>query len=326
MKKLLVFVCVSISLLVNGQRKSPGKKLYYFLTKDSLLGVKTGSGKVVIKARRIYRYGDKDLKKPIKEELIYLDAPDDDIVEPHSCGVVYNRKGQFLFAPFFFDNGPDFFSEGMMRFVKNKKIGFADRNGSIVIEAKYDYANSFNYGIASYCNGCLWKNKGEHSFVTGGILGYISSKGDLLVASLKKENDKDQIVERDKFLPYQFYYTALEQKIIDSFYGLSLISKSYFVNHYSSLDTNERKLHFEIVERPSSFYPYYHIKAFEFSNCGGYNGNEILDLNFYVDTMGQQFFYLDYYNKKISLGKWLKESVKEASEFIKNHPDAPYKL
>ena len=111
MKKLLVFVCVSISLLVNGQRKSPGKKLYYFLTKDSLLGVKAGSGKVIIKARRIYCYGDKDLKKPIKEELIYLDASDDDIVEPHSCGVVYNRKGQFLFAPFFLITDQIFFEK-----------------------------------------------------------------------------------------------------------------------------------------------------------------------------------------------------------------------
>ena len=111
MKKLLVFVCVFISLLVNGQSKSPGKKVYYFLTKDSLLRVKAGSGKVIVKARRIYRYGDKDLKKPIKEELIYLDASDDDMVEPNSCGVVYDRKGQFLFAPFFFDNGPDFFQK-----------------------------------------------------------------------------------------------------------------------------------------------------------------------------------------------------------------------
>lgn len=179
----------------------------------------------------------------------------------------------------------------MMRFIKNKKTGFVDRNGSIVIEAKYDYVNSFNYGIASYCNGCVWKNKGEHSFVTGGISGYINSKGDSLVASQKKENDKDQIVEGEKFLPYQFSYTALEQKIIDSFYSLPLISKSYFVNHYSPLDSNERKLHFEIVERPSSFYPYYHIKAFEFSNKGGYYGNEISDLNFYVDKIRQQYSY-----------------------------------
>lgn len=320
-RRFLIFL-LSISLHANCQHRQK-ESLYFFYTKDSLLGVKNQSGKIIISP--IATYMNYDTKKPIKDHLIYMMPSPDSVTEPHSWGAVYNRSGKFLFAPFMFDNGPDGFSEGLSRFVKNGKIGFVNRNGDVVINAKYDYADIFNYGSAACCNGCTWKSKGEHSFVSGGQWSYINYKGDTIDVKNKKASGKDQVIDSAKFLPYQFSYSKLEQKIIDSFYKLKEISKACFVNYYSSLDSNERQLYYEIVERPSSFFPYYHIAAFSYSNTQGYYGDPFGGLQFCVDPKGKHFFYLDG-DEKIPLQKWLKQYIKEAKEYLKKHPDALYKF
>jgi hypothetical protein len=298
------------------------------MTKDSLIGVRNELGVILIKPRKLLYYGyhADEIRKPIREELIYLDADTNDNIEPNSCGVVYNRSGNLLFSPFFFDNGPDGFSEGLMRFVKKGKTGFVNRKGDVVIEAKYDYVDMFNYGLAAYCNGCVWKQKGEHRFVTGGQWGYINYKGDTIGIMNYKKNEKDQVVDSAKFLPYQFSYSQSEQKILDSFYRLPMISKTHFVNNYSTLDSNELQLHYEIVERPSAFYPYYQVMAFEYTNMHGFYGSAYLGQCFFVDSTGRDFFVFDYYNKKIPLGKWLKKEVENAKRFLKTHPDAIQKF
>jgi len=155
MRIISLVLILIICLKTNAQKKQ--EDLYYFMTKDSLIGVKKGSGEVLIKPRRALHF-DIDFKKPITEKLIYLDFEyNNDSIEPHSSMVVYNRKGEYLFAPFMFENGPEGYVEGLQRIVKNGKIGFANRNGDIVIEPKYDYAGMFNYGLAIYCIGCTWK-------------------------------------------------------------------------------------------------------------------------------------------------------------------------
>jgi len=52
------------------------------------------------------------------------------------------------------DNWAEEFSEGLVRTVINKKYGFADRHGKIVIPAKYDGAFPFEHGHAVVCIGC----------------------------------------------------------------------------------------------------------------------------------------------------------------------------
>jgi hypothetical protein len=56
-----------------------------------------------------------------------------------------------------FDNGPDEFHDGLVRFVKNHKYGFADRNGKIVIAPRGDGAMPFEKGRAKVCLGCMDK-------------------------------------------------------------------------------------------------------------------------------------------------------------------------
>lgn len=238
------------------------EKLYFFMTKDSLYGVKNNKGKIIILPREVLFWSDEDTKFPITDDLIFLNTSDTGRNEPHSIGMMYNRKGEKLFAPFIYDNGPDWFSEGLMRFVKNGKVGFANRNGDIVIEAKFDFASQFNYGVAWYCNGCVWKGRGEHSSIQGGYRGYVNSKGDTIVIMRKLSGNNDVKIDDTTYISYPFSYSEKEQKIIASFYKIPGLSNAYFVNNYSEPDSSKRKLRFEIVERPSSFYPYYHIKAF----------------------------------------------------------------
>ena len=52
------------------------------------------------------------------------------------------------------DNWADEFSEGFVRTVINKKYGFANRQGKIVIPAKYDGAFPFEHGHAVVCIVC----------------------------------------------------------------------------------------------------------------------------------------------------------------------------
>ncbi|RTZ49253.1 WG repeat-containing protein [Chryseobacterium arthrosphaerae] len=42
---------------------------------------------------------------------------------------------------------------------ENGKIGFADRNGKTVIQPRHDFASSFNYGYAVFCDGCDWEKQ-----------------------------------------------------------------------------------------------------------------------------------------------------------------------
>jgi hypothetical protein len=328
MKKILIIICVLYSHVVIAQKSITQDKLYYFITKDSMVGVRNQFGKVIITPRLALYFNNnltkKDCKKEINANLIYMDIANLEKKEPHSCGEVYNRKGEFLFAPFFYDNGPDYVSEGLIRFVKNGKVGFANfRTGEIIIEAKYDYADIFNYGIVSYCNGCVWKNKGEHSFVTGGVNGYINKKGAELVLLDKPTSNKDQIIDSTKFIPYQFSYNTFEQKIIDSFYKMTGISKATFVNYYPKLDSNEKKLHYEIVERPSKESPYYQISTFSFDKRNGYYGNS-MDLNFSVSADGKKYYYAEYFETNlVPLKKWLTKYISDARAFLKTHPDSP---
>ena len=52
------------------------------------------------------------------------------------------------------DNWADEFHEGLVRTVKNGKVGFANRRGEIVIAPSYDWAWPFEKGLAEVCNGC----------------------------------------------------------------------------------------------------------------------------------------------------------------------------
>lgn len=62
--------------------------------------------------------------------------------------VAIDRKQRVLFDLVMFDNGPDPFNEGLTRVLRDRKMGYANKFGQIVIPCIYDYAKQFEKGLA----------------------------------------------------------------------------------------------------------------------------------------------------------------------------------
>ena len=90
---------------------------------------------------------------------------------------------------FLFDNGADYFVEGLARTPRNGKIGFVDQELAEAIPPQWDFAFPFESGLAVVCNGCTLEPVGEHTEVVGGEWGYIDSQG-ILVAPCTHKRDE----------------------------------------------------------------------------------------------------------------------------------------
>lgn len=93
--------------------------------------------------------------------------------------VAINKKKKVLYKPFIYDNGPDYVSEGLLRYVENGKMGFVDEAGQKKIPAEFDFAFPFEGGTARFCNGCKSYSVGEHSAMDEktGTWGKINKEG-----------------------------------------------------------------------------------------------------------------------------------------------------
>ena len=97
-------------------------------------------------------------------------------------GLAYiDRGGRVVVRPFVYDNGPDYFQQGLARFVQAGKMGFFDARGRVVIPARFTFATPFTEGLAAFCEGCGWKEEGEHRVVTGGRWGFVDRAGRVVV-------------------------------------------------------------------------------------------------------------------------------------------------
>jgi len=317
MKKILLVILL-IPILSFSQQK---EVLKYFKSKDSLVGVKNQKGKIIVPAQfKVFSYlKDGEL---VEGETIYFDGfKKDEIKEKNAWGYVYDKKGNFLYRPFFYDNGADYFSEGVRRFVKNGKVGFADRNGTVVIEANHDFASPFNYGYAAFCDGCDWeKTDDEHKAIVGGDWGVMNFKGEIVQPITKSEN----AVEIDgKYYPYPFKYNEKEKNILQFFEQQNKkLSEINYVNHYNKIAENEKKLFFEIVERPKENFPYFLVNTYDYRKMEA----GLSDYKFLISEDGKNVFALEFESEKIPFDKWLKKEIKEAEKFQKEHPDNPNKL
>jgi hypothetical protein len=62
--------------------------------------------------------------------------------------IAIDRNQNILFDIVMFDNGPESFHDGLLRVLRNGKMGYANRFGQIVIPCIYDYAKWFENGKA----------------------------------------------------------------------------------------------------------------------------------------------------------------------------------
>jgi hypothetical protein len=94
-------------------------------------------------------------------------------VKSEKDGWLYvNRQGNVVISGVpVFDNGPDWFHDGLVRFERHGKCGFANRQGVAVVPPEYGGCLNFQDGIARACMGChsevIDKKDGHSTFVGG---------------------------------------------------------------------------------------------------------------------------------------------------------------
>jgi WG containing repeat len=92
--------------------------------------------------------------------------------------VIADSQKTPLYDVFIYDNGPDYASEGLIRVVKNGKIGYADAQTYVlVITPQFDCAFPFENGKAKVSTHCTTQKDGEHSVWESEKWQYVDKKG-----------------------------------------------------------------------------------------------------------------------------------------------------
>ncbi|SHG55072.1 WG repeat-containing protein [Pedobacter caeni] len=310
----------------NNHSKAGKNILYYFYSADSnFVGVKDHLGKIIIPATHHAGF-NYDFTQPINDPVIEFydtsagssrkDAP------AIPMGEVYSREGKFLYYPQLFDNGPDYYAEGLRRYVDGDKMGFADQYGNKVIAAQWSFVDPFNYGYSQAYTG-KWKRNyekgGEHWTIApdsedaGSHV--INRNGEKVLPLVKQQNPKDYLSD-GSYYPYPFSYTAKEQKITDQLNSLEVLNRIFQLRYSDAKDLP--KLQFEITERPDQRFPYYILQGY---------GNQKIDedYKFLVTEDGKRIFHYSFYvsEEHTSLRKFIISKLVESKEYIRNHPNAP---
>lgn len=122
------------------------------------------------------------------------------VAYPDSGFCAIDRKEEILYRVYAFDNGPDELQNGLRRIIINKKIGFANKKGNVVIQPVYDFCLPFNNGLAEFCVGCKSVKDKEHTVTEGGNWGFLDTSGQVVIKPefLKRWNTQKKIFEYSK--------------------------------------------------------------------------------------------------------------------------------
>jgi hypothetical protein len=116
-------------------------------------------------------YAQNTKPKPTKLKMVQTDK---------GKWVIKDSKKTTLYEVFLYDNGPDYPSEGLIRVVKNGKIGYANaKTYTLVIAPQFDCAFPFENGKAKVSKNCKTVKDGEHSTWTSDAWQYVDKKGKL---------------------------------------------------------------------------------------------------------------------------------------------------
>jgi len=168
MRPILLFFLVFWLSSCNGPAVSQNR-LFRFSVADAMNSPLTGyvnsSGDTVVAAGRyVYCYTD-----TIRNIGFVLDTN-------RVCRALDNR-GRELFQVYWFDNGPDYLSDGLFRMMRDSLIGFADSAGRIVIRPQYTCAGPFRQGRARVSYDCRLQKEGEHTLMQSSAWFFIDKKG-----------------------------------------------------------------------------------------------------------------------------------------------------
>ena len=127
-------------------------------------------------------YKDSELKIS-KEHMKNLNFDKFGTASFFTSGQYFYVKPDGKFLPvLFYDNGADYFQEGLTRSLKNGKIEYYNTDLELVLSPDYDWAWPFGEGKALVCNGCVLTSLEDgHKALKGGLWGYINKEGKEIV-------------------------------------------------------------------------------------------------------------------------------------------------
>lgn len=165
-------------------------------SETALYGYKDTQGKIAIPAtfyhaRSFSEYG-------IADVIIHTTSLNNHAkVTQHHFRI--NKNGHIIEQAFYFDNGWDYYNEGLARYVQDGKIGFSNERGEHVIKACFDMAFPFRNGVAAVGDDCkvfipskethcnhLAESKHEY----GGQWGVVDKQGNILVPLVHKNGEE----------------------------------------------------------------------------------------------------------------------------------------
>ena len=138
-----------------------------------------------------------------------------------------NKNGEIVFESVYHDNGPDYYSEGLSRFIHfsrnnpSPKVGFHNLEGKIIINPRFDFASPFRNGVSFVCNGCFIVREktetyisvsslpflprisgcgcGHDELIKGGKWGAIDREGNFLVELKNDSMEEVENILKEKF-------------------------------------------------------------------------------------------------------------------------------
>lgn len=208
---LLIFFTILFATVAHSK---PNELYRYLDPKTDLYGFKEVNGKIIIPSQfdMVEAPDDSPLFSNKNKDLEYL------VPVLKKCRFWrMNREGQLKFESFYFDNGADYYEEGLTRFIKDGKVGFHTRKGEIKIQARYDFASPFRNGYAYVCKGCYAQypknptyaaassgpcshlNKDMYKSIISGAWGLIDKEGkEVVPLSYKSTEEVDEVAKRLK--------------------------------------------------------------------------------------------------------------------------------
>ncbi len=286
MQRYFIYWCLFIPFVSLGQKET----LYYFTGKDTMtVGVKTSGGSIILPPAFYsfyYKGGDK-----VEDREIFLCDTNryaNDLMNYDYRMKVYDRNGKFLYCPFWFDNGPDYYKEGLRRFVENGKMGFVAPSGKKVIPAKYNFVDPFYRGYAVVCLDCIYMHLSDDEEHCCGYAGskyaIIDRRGTIVYNSKLDIMLNDSLLVALKLI---HSYTQKEKSLIQALEKSQVYME--FVKKNQSMSSGD------IVVWPRNEKCFYMVTFRELDYAYGD------DLTFLITSDSKSIFFLDEHGDKRNL-------------------------
>jgi hypothetical protein len=138
-------------------------------------------GDVVTERACLRRVGGSFRMRPEFLAALKLDASARRFDASSDCGKFLVRPDGYAMPTHPFDNGADYFCEGLVRHVLDRKFGYMNADLDVVVPPTYDFAFPFGGGHGVVCADCRFEPDGEHTSVTCARCGAVNTRGELVV-------------------------------------------------------------------------------------------------------------------------------------------------